>query len=51
MSNATSTASTPAAVTSATTSSSALPTQAFPQYWPSASAYGPWDAIHTSVPG
>ena len=37
MSKATSTASTPAADTSATTSSSGLPTHSLPQYWPSAS--------------
>jgi len=41
MSKATSTASTPAAFTSATTSSSDLPTHSLPQYVPSASTYGP----------
>jgi hypothetical protein len=51
MSNATRTASIPAALTSATTSSSDLAAHSLPQYFPSASTYGPWDVIHSCVPG
>ena len=50
-SSATSTASTPASVKSFRTSSSLLPTHCRFQYFASASTYGPWQAIHSGVPG
>ncbi len=51
MSNATSTASTPAPRKSAATSASVFSTQSCFQYAPSASANGPCEAIHSRVPG